>query len=231
MNKNQVPITNIPKDLQQRIDSLKAILNTLELKVNTFENTLRNHLEDAIIEEQELSVLYKQLKKDKKEKRILQKTKGNKFKEGVISTASETKNQNNKNFPEEKEKKRLYREAMLKVHPDKFSTEIDKLEIATETTTKLIEIYSSGDLKTLKAFHQHILNGTIFNSVPTIKRNIDNEYLLLEIDKLEQQILALKNKHTYKVLEEYANPMTFLDELKAYYEDRLFKLRKRTRKG
>lgn len=231
MSKKQVTIINTSEDLQLKIDSLKAILNTLELKINTFENILRNHLEDAIIEEQELSVLYKQQKKAKKEKRNLQKTKGKKFKEGVISITNESKKTNINNLPEEKEKKRLYREAMLYVHPDKFSTEIDKLEVATEVTTKLIEIYSSSDLKTLKAFHKHILAGSIFNTTSIVKNDEKSNYLLLEIEKTEQQIATIKNKHTYKVLEEYTNPMTFLDELKAYYDDRLFKLRKRTRKG
>ena len=54
-------------------------------------------------------------------------------------------------------------------------------------------------------------------------------YLRMELKKVQKELAEVKNRQTYKVLMEYENPMNFLDELKAYYKDRLMKLRKRTR--
>ena len=54
---------------------------------------------------------------------------------------------------------------------------------------------------------------------------------LILLLKLEKQLELTKTKHTYKVLTEYDNLLTFIDELKEYYKDRIFKLKKRTRKA
>ena len=56
-------------------------------------------------------------------------------------------------------------------------------------------------------------------------------YLQNELEQLKNQLENAKIQHTYKVLMEYENPLTFIDELKEYYTDRIFKLKKRTRKA
>ena len=121
---------------------------------------------------------------------------------------------------------------MLYVHPDKFSMQTDKLDLATEITTQLIEIYRSGDLAALKAYHAHIFSGITLikpHEKQEPLKDPDLTYLKMELKKLREELAAAKNRHTYKVLTQYENPMSFLDELKAYYKDRLMKLRKRTR--
>ncbi len=108
----------------------------------------------------------------------------------------------------------------------------DKLDLATEITTQLIEIYRSGDLAALKAYHAHIFSGNTLikpHEKQEPLKDPDLTYLKMELKKLREELAAAKNRHTYKVLTEYENPMSFLDELKAYYKDRLMKLRKRTR--
>ncbi|MEB8329839.1 hypothetical protein OO009_10775 [Flavobacteriaceae bacterium KMM 6897] len=223
------------EELHAQLDALVLELETIQQKTINFENILRSHLENLLIEEQELTVLYKLQKAAKKKKRQHQKKRGKDYRvvEGLQSIGLQKTTFTD---PEEQlEKKRLYREAMLFVHPDKFSMQADKLDLATAVTTKLIDIYSSGDLETLRAYHAHIFQGNelLPNHVFTQKDNIlpKDNYLQLEIDKLTKKLEAAKNRHTYKVLLEYENPMIFLEELKTYYEDRLFKLRKRTRKG
>ncbi|MFT4831295.1 MAG: hypothetical protein ACI815_000940 [Psychroserpens sp.] len=220
--------------LHSQLDALVLELETIQQKTINFENILRSHLENVLIEEQELTVLYKQQKAAKKEKREHQKKRGKNYRavEGLQSIALQKTSSTD---PKElQEKKRLYREAMLHVHPDKFSMQADKLDLATAVTTKLIDIYSSGDLETLRAYHAHIFQGNelLPNHVFPQKDNIlpKDNYLQMEIDKITKRLKEAKNRHTYKVLQEYKNPMIFLEELKAYYEDRLFKLRKRTRK-
>lgn len=145
------------------------------------------------------------------------------------------KKENRNQKPEDqKEIKRLYREAMLHVHPDKFSMEEEKIDLATEITGKLISIYQSGNLLELQMIHRHITNGNAMNQMQesatsNTKIATSDTYLKREKEKLEALLLAAKNKHSYKVLSEYADPLTFIDELKIFYADKIEKLRRRTR--
>jgi len=225
---------NNQEQLKARLVILKQELNAIQNQISAFETMLRSHLENEIIEEHELNALYKQLQRDKKEKRLAQKKRGKKFKESkslkvLAKTAPEKSS-----VEDQKERKRLYREAMLFTHPDTFSMQEDKIGLATEITAKLIEIYKSGNLEKLYNYHAHICSGNAFSQNINYKSanstDFKDQYLEKEIAEIEQLIIETKNKHTYKVLTEYENPLTFVDELKAYYVDRIFKLKKRTRK-
>lgn len=235
MNKNHLP-SELPRQvelLQAKIHGLQVQLKDIVQKTSAFENQLRAKIENELIEEQELSLLYKQQKKAKQAKRLAQKKSGKNYDQVQFLIPHQPKQIAEKNLREQQLKKQLYREAMLFVHPDKFSMQTDKLDQATEITTQLIHIYRSGDLASLKAYHAHIFSGNTplkpVNPMNTSKKH-DLAYLQLELKKLQQELAEAKNKQTYKVLTEYDNPMSFLDELKAYYKDRLFKLRKRTRR-
>lgn len=239
MTKNSLPVSNDTAQeqllLKAKINLLQQELKDIEQKTNAFEAILRSHLTNELIEEQELTVLYKKVQLAKKEKRFAQKKKGKNFKEveGLKVIAK-----NNANVPsddDQKEKKRLYREAMLFVHPDKFSMHGEKIDLATEVTTKLIQIYQTGNLAELQIFHTHIFSGNAMMQFP-VNSEINttattDSYLQNELLKLEKLLQVAKTKHTYKVLTEYENPLTFIDELKEYYQDRIFKLKKRTRKS
>jgi len=239
MTKNTFPVPNDNEQeqllLKAKIKVLQQELNDIEQKTTAFEAILRLNLTNELIEEQELTVLYKKVQLAKKEKRFAQKRKGKNFKDlkGLKMIAKSS-------LPaisddDQKEKKRLYREAMLFVHPDKFSMHHEKIDLATEVTTKLIEIYQNGNLAELQIFHTHIFSGNAMlqfpiNSEINAVASVDT-YLQNELEKLEKQMQLAKNKHTYKVLTEYENPLTFIDELKEYYQDRIYKLKKRTRKA
>ena len=222
--------------LKAQIQALKDDLQTIEQETSVFEAKLRAILIDMIIEEQELSDLYRRMQKAKKQKRLEQKKRGKNYKEPVgIKRISKSNEPNPTSKEEQKEKKRLYREAMLHVHPDKFSMNEDKVDLATEVTSKLIEIYNSGSLNELQLFHAHIFSGNAID-VAGIDSNqssrvSDDIYLIREKENIEQQLIQAKNRQTYIVLKTYQNPMLFAEELKHYYENRLFKLRKRTRKA
>lgn len=189
-------------------------------------------LANELIEIQELTVLYKQQKKEKKLKRLAQKKRGKNYVEPIGLTVSLKSLKPEIPLESAKEMKRLYREAMLQVHPDKFSIQEDQLELATEVTTKLIEIYKSGDLEQLKLYHSHIFSGNALEIVGAMAKteNIaDDLYLKNELIKVEQQLQQAKEKYTYKVLTEYSDPMSFILELKEFYADKINKLKKRTR--
>ncbi len=222
--------------LKAQIAALQEELQLIEQKTNAFETQLRTSLADELIEEQELRIIYKKLQQAKKKKRLEQKKRGKNYKEPIgikpiIKAKESTSNQEDHN-----EKKRLYREAMLYVHPDKFSMNEEKMDLATEVTSKLIDIYRVGNLQELKLYHAHIFSGNALNQVfdvypeGTIKIAQDS-YLKKEKEQLEELLLRAKNRHTYKVLTQYSDPLLFVEELKVYYADKIMKLRKRTRKA
>ncbi|TYP97943.1 hypothetical protein C7447_103109 [Tenacibaculum adriaticum] len=237
MSKEKLPATNKfdenVSDLESRIDDLKNQIKAIEVQLNPFEQSLRNAIVDLLIEEKELTILYKQQKIAKKQKRLEQKKRGKNYKEpvGLKIVKKETSVFDS---TDQKEKKRLYREAMLYVHPDRFSLKEDNEDLATEITTKLIQIYQAGTLEELQAYHAHIFGGNTQMKLENIDIKINttidkNVYLKKEIKRLEKELKELLERYTYKVLIEYENPMLFVDELKEYYNDRIFKLKKRTR--
>jgi len=234
MSENHLP-NKLPSKaqlLQHEIDVLLLEISDIKQKTLAFENVLRAKIEDELIQEQELSILYKQQKKAKKDKRWAQKKCGKKYQEQEAVQITKSIPLPEKNSTEQLQKKRLYREAMVQVHPDKFSMQKEKLEFATEITAQLIETYQSGDLMTLQAYHAHIFNGnTSLQPIAgqALSKDSGFAYMQMELTKLREELSQVKNRQTYKVLTEYENPMTFVDELKSYYKDRLNKLRKRTR--
>ncbi|WP_420551418.1 hypothetical protein [Tenacibaculum aiptasiae] len=235
MEDSQLPIDFTSSEalkLKEQILNLEKEIKKVREKLLPFEQLLRNAIADLIVEERELVVLYKKQKKAKKEKRLEQKRRGKNYKEpkGLkviqkekVSIAKE----------DVKEKKRLYKEAMLYVHPDKFSMNGEEETLATDITTKLIEIYQTGTLEELKEYHSYIFSGNLGVKIPegiiTKSETNSNNYLKNELVRLEKELDKLLNSYTNKVLNEYDKPMLFVDELKAYYKDRIFKLKKRTR--
>ncbi|MDP3358867.1 MAG: hypothetical protein Q8S41_05905 [Lutibacter sp.] len=85
MTKNTLPVSNDNEQdqllLKAKINLLQKELNDIEQKTNAFEAILRSHLIDELIEEQELTVLYKKVQLAKKERRFAQKKKGKNFKD------------------------------------------------------------------------------------------------------------------------------------------------------
>lgn len=223
------------KKLLEEIQVLKQELEEIQKKTQAFEALLRSHVGDLIIEEQELFFLYKKIKKAKKVKRLEQKKRGKNYREAKSLQILPKKTKNVSSSEEQKEKKKLYREAMLHVHPDKFSMCEQQTDMAMEITRRLIEIYETESLEVLQAYHAHIFNGNmairLADTASHIKVVAKDNYLQQEKEGLEKDINLAKNHQLYKVITEYNNPLTFVDELKCYYIDRIFKLKKRTRKG
>lgn len=237
MSKKSFPtfISNGQNNLQHEIQILQLELNEILKKTQSFEMLLRSHVSDLIVESQELFILYKEIKKAKKNKRLEQKKRGKNYQEPKGLQIIHSNDKPIVATEEQKEKRRLYREAMLHVHPDKFHMSKLESEVATEVTSRLIEIYKTESLETLQAYHAHIFKGNIgihLSKVASeVKGLVNDNYLQLEKERIIKEIASAKKQHLYTVLTEYDNPMSFITEIKDYYEDRIFKLRKRTRKG
>ena len=237
MSKKKLPTSDHSdqKILQAQIQMLEQELAEIEKETRPFEALLRSHLSDLMVEAQELFILYKKIKKTKKAQRLEQKKRGKNYKEPKGLQIIPKQKTSVIPAEEQKEKKRLYREAMFHVHPDKFSMSEKETDIATEITTRLIEIYTMESLETLRAYHAHIFKGNtdllLEEAALKVAVSSSDNYLQQEKERLEAAIDLAKNNHLYKVVRDYADPMTFVEELKDYYEDRIFKLKKRTRKG
>jgi hypothetical protein len=220
-------------EIQNRIDQLQMEFDVVEEELRLFENKLRLALEDFIIEVQELTVLYKKIKREKKEKRLEQKRRGKNY-----QGSSELKILKSGNWApevstsEKKERKKLYREAMLNVHPDKFSMDENKLELATDITSNLIEVYKNGSFEDLQFYHSKIMNGLLIEVKNKVEpTGVELElYLTKQLFEIQEKLESIKSKHTYVVLTSYKNPMSFVNELTDYYLDKIAKLKKRTRK-
>jgi len=237
MSKKKLPSTGHTdqEKLREEIQTFQEELEEIQQETRTFEALLHTHISDLIVEEQELFILYKQIKKAKKVKRLTQKKQGKNYKEPKGLQIISEKKKNGIPSEEQQEKKRLYREAILHVHPDKFSMNEKETEIATEITTRLIEIYKTESLETLQAYHTHIFKGNtginLDKVASTIKILPKDNYLQQEKERIEKAVNLAKEHHLYKVITEYEDPLVFMQELKNYYKDRIGKLKKRTRKG
>jgi hypothetical protein len=234
MNNQNLPIENDDAfKIKLKINVLKSEIEQIQIKLHEFESVLRNFVLDDMIEEQELMSKYRNFQKEKKAKRLAQKKRGKNYKEPDLPIIKKIPS-SEKEVEESKELKRLYRETMLLVHPDRFQENTEEAKKATEVTSRLVEIYQSGNLKELQMFHAHIVSGNegvLLKAESQINSNVDGlEYLQNELKKFEDMLVGLKNKHTYKVLETYERPIDFAQELKDYYKDRIEKLKKRTRK-
>ena len=109
----------------------------------------------------------------------------------------------------------------------------DKQDLAHEATTELIQLYQQGDLEALQAYVNHIMSGDLMDNKEVkyiISKDADPlEYLKRELSQLRTELELAKNKYTYKVWTTYADPNTFIDELREYYLDRIAKMKRRTR--
>ena len=125
--------------------------------------------------------------------------------------------------------KRIYRESMLLVHPDKFSTTNLEQDLATELTAQLVNIYQNGTIEELTAFHSQLTSSKNPSASTLKKDNNLQEALKLQLDQLSKELINLKSEHLFNVLKTYSNPLSFIEELKEYYLDRIKKLKRRTR--
>jgi len=222
--------------LEVEIKTLEAQLTEAERLVNIFQAQIRSHLHSEIRRVNELTDLYKQQKRDKKAKRLEQKKRGKNYKEpkAVLKPGS-TKTTTSPDPNEQQELKRLYKEAIVHVHPDKFANDDARInEQANTLTVQLNAIYQGGDLQELKDFHEHILSGNAMAHIPYQPSTIvDPEalgtYLRKKRDELAQQLETLKQMHLYTVLKTYAEPLVFIDELRSQFTERIQQLQKRTR--
>jgi len=222
--------------LEQEIVLLEAELIRLETQVSAFQLQIRSALSTQILRIQQLTSLYKNQKQSKKIKRLAQKKRGKNYKEPVgLKVVHPTLNQNPISINDQQELKRLFREAIVQIHPDKFADADDELnERATAATIQLNEVYQSGDLEELNRLHEHIISGNALNYIPDQPETVNDlpsMILFLQHKKLKliQSLEEIKTSAIYEVLTSGKDIYILIKELKVQFEERILVLEKRTK--
>lgn len=227
------------RSLEKQIASLQEQLSIADSQVRTLKTQIQARYHNEIRRINELYSLYKNQKRLKKEKRTEQKKRGKNYKEPIglktgapekpaISTSTQTSSH---------ELKKLYREAVLQVHPDKYVNHSDQVsKRSLELTIHLIDLYQSGNLNKLKQIHHHIMSGNamaVSNDTAATATAPDpaamKEYLLNRISTLTDKLTEVKSSCFYNVLSTCDNPAEFIDNMDAQFHIRIKQLERRTR--
>jgi hypothetical protein len=224
-------------DLENEIAFLEKKLAKAEVEINAFTAQIRTRLFNQIKRIHELSAIYRQQKNAKKAKRLEQKKKGKNYKEpqNLPKPLQQKPAANALTETSQQELKRLYKEAIRHVHPDKFVNEDEaKTEKATALTTQLNDLYETGNLDELKGFHEHILSGNAMSHIPYQSESISDleamlTYLRKKRDEIMKALAYLKDSELFNILHSYPEPLTFIDELKIQFDHKISQLEKRTR--
>jgi hypothetical protein len=224
--------------LEQEIASLDLELQNIDSRIRSLESQIHSRYSNEIQSIRKLALLYKSQKRAKKEKRLEQKKRGKNYREptGLTKITSVTTDTGKPVSTKSQELKKLYREAVRLVHPDKFSNETaERCSRSQELTIQLIDIYQSGDLEQLKFIHRHILSGNAMSHTPCQENSIPDpdalySYLSKKRDDLIAAISESKQSRIYEVLTTYNDPLRFIDELSGQLLLRIQQLEKRTRK-
>jgi hypothetical protein len=232
------PTAETIRAIEGEIAALEAELGSIERHINAFENQVRVALQPQITRLKELTTLYKRLKSEKKEKRREQKKKGKNYTEPKgLKKITPAKKISPSDEDAAEELKRLYKEAVVRVHPDKFvDGDLALAERATTVTAQLNSLYDAGDLQELSALHQHILSGNAMSHVPYQPQTVADPnamlaYLQKKRDEMREALQTLKASEWYGIINTHPNPAAFIDTLRPQFEERIQVLAKRTRKA
>lgn len=222
--------------LEKEIAALEAELIALETEINIFQARIRSALSPQIQRILELTILYKNQKSAKKLKRMEQKKRGKNYKESLGLKITNTSFNDTKSVSanDQQELKRLYKEAIVQIHPDKFVDANEELnERATAVTSQLIKVYKSGDLEELNRLHEHIISGNALTYIPDQPETVnDPQAMMLFLQdkkrKLQKLLLEIQTSAIYGLWLKRKDIPALIAELKTGFAERILILEKRT---
>ena len=223
--------------LEKEIALLEAELRELESNLNAFQTKIRSALSTQISRIRALTDLYKSQKQAKKLKRLEQKKRGKNYKEplGLKTNDASFTVPNLVSADEKQELKRLFKEAVVHIHPDKLTDADEELnQRATDVTAQLNEVYQSGDLDEMSRLHEFIISGNALTYVPDQPQTIKDSSVMIQFlqDKkrqLLQLISEIRSSELYQLWTNGRDIETIIAELKLAFEHRIIIMEKRTR--
>jgi hypothetical protein len=113
--------------------------------------------------------------------------------------------------------KKLYREAVLKCHPDKVSEEMQ--EKASELTKQLNDAYRKQDIETIKQILADLKNGILSSTAKAEEKTIDSlraklEYLKNKLQNQTRNLLANKQDKTFVTASTYHQDPEHFENIK-----------------
>lgn len=223
--------------LEKEIVLLEAGLYELESGLNVFQAKIRSALLNQINRIRTLTDLYKLQKQVKKLKRLEQKKRGKNYKEevGLKTNHASFITQNLVSADEKQELKRLFKEAVVQIHPDKLTDADEDLnKRATAVTAKLNAVYQSGDPEEMSRLHKFIISGNALTYVPDQATTIKDILAMIQFlqdkkRKLLQLIGEIKSSEIYQLWTGEKELEEIVAELKFAFERRITVMEKRTK--
>ncbi|EMR01572.1 hypothetical protein [Cesiribacter andamanensis] len=236
---DSVPADDLLGLLQQEIREMETELESIKQELAPFEAQIHARLDGHMDRIQQLADLYKQQKREKKARRLEQKKRGKNWQE---PTQLRTVQPSTEAPPAQadaiqRELRRLYKEAVVQVHPDKFvhAGEQERIQRATAITAQLNALYKRGDLEELIHFYHAIMGSTAVAEKGrgaaglSVDPQLRLEALKRKKEEVRQRLEQIRGSYLYTVLKTYENPLLFIDELQQQFEERIQQLEKRTR--
>jgi hypothetical protein len=192
-----VSISNVKATLRIKIIELEALISEQEEEKADIQGTLgrfvirlRQRLGSLILKKMQLDTEYAHLVAEKSGKRSDQENYEN-LKDAHKENAKAFETAKNKtitslNKADQIDIKKMFREAIFAVHPDRFNGDPEKEAKATEITARLNDAYRNNDIETVREIWLSILNGTAFSF------NLSD---INDLDKLEELLKRLQAKY------------------------------------
>jgi hypothetical protein len=115
--------------------------------------------------------------------------------------------------------RKLYREACMLAHPDRFADNPQKAKEAQQIMQELLAARQRNDLQTIQNILQKLKDQTAFLSDIDSIQNPDALHTILkrlleQKEQLQLQIEQLKNTDSYRILLQYPDPNQYFELLK-----------------
>jgi hypothetical protein len=230
---------DVISSIQSKIEQLEQELIHIKQQLRPIQNLIHQQLQQEIQQLARLSELHKKYQIDKKSKRKEQKQRGKNYKkpEPGIQILKPQASLNTKNGSTNPELKKLFREAIVKIHPDKINhkSEAITLQKATDLTAQLNQLYKNGDLDDLKLFYSTISQEFTISGKISTDDNIQSltqhkNLLLKKQQKLITELDAIKTTRLFYCLSEEIQTIEFIENIRETLFAKIKKLERRTRK-
>jgi hypothetical protein len=192
--------------LELEIAELEGQISELEAKLYKYEAILRAHLADLLLEQlslqQELALRRAKMtmKRVYEEEAKRWQAKYEETKSSIDEAKKAEKIELDKDVAADM--KRMYREAIFSIHPDKYYDDPERYARATELTQQLIDAFKSSNYQRVKEIWERVKSGWIFDTdiLKSDSWEMLTEYLQRQRDKYSLLLIRLNSLLSNEIL-------------------------------
>lgn len=191
-----------PELLRMEIALLELEIAELEVQVSNFETQLQQHeailqskLGDLLLEHIQLKQQLAEAKARLTMKQVYQ-DEAKTWREEYIKTNAAIQDSKNRHVPvleddQQQEMSRMYKEALFKIHPDRYTNDPEKQALATRLTQELVAAFKAADFSRVQEIWQSVQEGWVFLSDILLSNDWDLLHAYLQRLKIKQvQLLS-----------------------------------------